>query len=204
MADLMNEQRRYLTARRAECATRPDLNRAQVAEYDKYLALLASSRDAEDYADRIARSGDMFSISQAEQLDRYENLAAVKRTFGDAVGAAAQSSCRDAAAAATSHLDLSNRMQAATPAANAEIAKAQRAVSQVGTLVLAIVQWKVRCTAKKAVAAAAVRDAWQALKALDPGVSWEKLRACPPYRSVIIFDDARLATLEKWFNEAVA
>ena len=204
MADLMSEQKRYLAARRAECATRPELNRAQVAEYDTYLALLASSRDAGDYADRIARSGDMFSISQAEQLDRWENLAAVKRLFGDLAGAAAQTSCRDAAAAASSHMDLYNRMQAATPAANAAVAKAQQAVQHVSTLVQAIVGWKVRCTAKKAVAAAAVRKAWQNLRAVDPGVTWEKVRAYPPYRSVIIFDDARLATLEKWFDEAVA
>lgn len=204
MADVRDDQRRYLAARLAACETRPDLNAHQIAEYRRYLHMLASSADAGDYADRVARSGDMFSIAQAEQLDRYTNTIALKRRFGDEVSARGLAVCLEAARAATGHLDLVEKMQAATKDATEAMNAAHRALNLVATLIPAVVVAHTRSVKNRGAAADAVKKVWADLTEAGPGITWEKLTAYPPYRSIIIFDDARMAALKQWFEEAIA
>ena len=204
MADLLKESKGYLEARLKECETRPELNGSQIAEYKKYLDMVASSKDANEYADKIAFSGDMFSISQAEQLDRYNNMIRLKNAFGDTRSADAMKLCLDAAAASTSHTDLYQKMEAATLKSTELINAAARAREQVSTLIFTIVAFHVSCASKKAAAGQKVKSAWEELKRLDPGITWESMVAYKPYRSIIMFDDGRIEALHTWFKEATA
>ena len=204
MADLLQESKGYLEARLKECETRPELNGSQIAEYKKYLDMVASSKDANEYADKVAFSGDMFSISQAEQLDRYKNMIRLKNAFGDAKSADAMKLCLDAAAASASHTDLYQKMEAATLKSTELMNAAAQAREQVSTLILTIVAFHVSCTSKKAAAKQKVKSAWEALQRLDPGITWESMVAYKPYRSIIMFDDGRIEVLHTWFKEATA
>ncbi len=204
MADIIAAQKRYLEARLKECASAPELNRHQIVEYKKYLQMLASSGDAAEYADKIAISGDMFSIGQAEQLDRYTNLIEVKRRFGDEIGAKGLEACLDAAKSATSHADLYDKMQAATKEASEAAGRAHQALNRVENFIGVLIAAHVRCKKDRADANNAVKRAWADLKAADPAITWEKLTSYRPYRSIIIFDDARMAQLKKYFEEACA
>ncbi len=204
MADLLNESKRYLEARLKECETKPELNRFQIAEYKKYLEMLSSSKDANDYSDKIAFSGDMFSISRAEQLDRYNNMSRLKNAFGDVKSSEAVKICLDAAAASKSHTDLYDKMQTATVKSNESMNVMQQARNQVSTLIQCLITYHICCKSKKASAKKAVKDAWEGLKKLDPEITWDRMTAYPPFRSIMIFDENRMNVLKTWFKEVVS
>lgn len=203
MSDLMNEQKRYLEARLKSCMTKPELNKNQIPEYRKYLDMLASSKDANEYADNIASSGDMFSISQAEQLDCYENLLKIRRLFGDKHGASAEEMRISAARNSTSHMDLYEKMKAASDKASDIINTSRQTVEHVMNLFIALVAYKTGCTARKASKKSAARNIWDKLKSLDPEISFEKLVSYPPYRSVLVFDDERIHNMKAWLQEVL-
>jgi len=203
MVDLMKEQKLYLEARLRECETSSELNKNQIAEYRKYLDLLASSKDADGYADRIAATGDMFTLSQAEQLDHYENSRRIKELFGDEQGAAAEGVRIDAVQHATGHTDLYDKVTATATSANDMIAMSQQAVEQVMNLFTALVIFHTSCAGRKAEKKAGVVSAWNRLKSLDPEITFEKIMSYPPYRSVLPFDDGRLGKMKDWLGEVL-
>ena len=203
MADLMDEQKRYLNARLKECEKSPQLNAFQIAEYKKYLDMLASSKDADEYADKIAFSGDMFSVSQAEQLDRYDNFKKIHKMFGDEKSIAADTMRFDAAKNASSHMDLYEKMTAVTEKASETIQISRRAVENIKTLFTLLVVYRTCCEKSKGAKRGEVAGCWNLLTQIDPDISWEKMLSYTPYRSVLIFNDARLMTMKSWFDEAV-
>ncbi|MBN2159375.1 MAG: hypothetical protein JW807_08255 [Spirochaetes bacterium] len=203
MADLMKEQKQYLEARLRECETAPELNKNQIAEYHNYLELLASSKDAAEYADRVAAAGDMFSVSLAEQADRYENGLKIKELFGDEAGAAAERIMIDAVNKSTGHTELYNAVAGASARRNDMINASRQAVEQVLNLFTALVHYRTACASRKKGKKSDVRAVWDKLKSLDPDVTYEKIVSYPPYRSVLPPGDERLRLMGTWLKEAI-
>ncbi len=203
MTDLVNEQKRYLEARLAECESAPELNGSQIAEYRHYLDMLASSKDAAEYADKIASTGDMFSLSQAEQLDRYGNIRKIKILFGDEKGAAAEQVRIDAVKQSSGHADLYDALSGVSDRVNDIINMSRQAVEQVMNLFTALVFYRTACEARKSGKKADARAIWENLKSIDPDITFEKIISYGPYRAVLPFDDARLRKMEPWLSEVL-
>lgn len=203
MADLMKEQKQYLEARLRECETAPDLNKNQIAEYRRYLEMLASSKDAAAYADAVAFSGDMFSLSQAEQLDRCGNGLNIKNLFGDVKGAEAEQARFEAVKKAACHADLYDAVAGVSDRAGDMIRRSRQAVERVMGLFSALVYYRTACASGKSAKKSEVRAAWNALQELDPGVTFGRIVSYPPYRAVLPFDDERLRLMESWLREAI-
>lgn len=203
MSDLMKEQKLYLEARLRECETKPELNRNQIAEYRNYLDMLASSKNAAEYADAIASSGDMFSLSQAEQLDRYENSQKIKKIFGDEKGASAEQIRIDAVKQSTGHADLYTQISGVSDSVNERISVSRQAVEQVMNLIGALVYYGTACASRKSERKTGVLGVWNNLASMDPDITFDKIISYPPYRSVIPFDDARIRRIESWLKEVL-
>lgn len=203
MVDLVNEQKLYLNARLKECETRPDLNANQIAEYRKYLEMLASSKDAAEYADTIASTGDMFSLSQAEQLDRYENFIKIKRLFGDEKGVSAERIRIEAVKKAAGHADLYTGISGVSEKVNDIIDMSHQAVGQVMNLFIALVYYKRACASRKSDRKTEAQAIWNNLRSIDPDITLDKIISYPPYRSVVPFDDARIRKIGTLLEEVL-
>ena len=76
MSEEIQNAKKYLSGRLAECSGRPDLHRHTVEVYGNYLKTV--SERPQDY---VKEAGDMFAVMQAEQLDRNENYIALYKKF---------------------------------------------------------------------------------------------------------------------------
>ena len=191
--DAVADLTRYLEARLAECLARPDLCAHASAAYRAVLADVRAGKDA----------GDLFALARADSLDRYANLARSHERLGDERKARANQICFDAAERATGHADLVLRLTKANDAAMPLELAANRAGGLVSQLLDAVPLFLTGTPSEKQAAKLRMKTAWQELRTIEPGFTPARIRAYPPYRSRVPFDDARLAQIERAIEQGV-
>ena len=186
------EIRRYLELRLLSCQKLPALHTHQIPAYQQALADL----------DRTGEVGDMFGVARAEALDRYHNLVRIHRTFGADVLLRNAFVNLNAAKASTSYAEMGEQMGATAEQTAAADASFGAAVSSVRSLLEALLEWKLKMDANGDGELHMVRHYANLIRQGDPDFTWQKLMGYGPYRSQIPFDDARLAEIGRWFEQA--
>jgi len=190
---MLAEHLGYLKARLREYEARPDLHKASIAAYRK-LIQLAESRP-QDYE---KEAGDLFEVARAEQIDRASALAGVFQQIHEPEAALAQTQIASALASTTGYTDLVTRAGSIKKTAEPIIeiiGKKRNALYEFFGLLLTA---HLAPDKDKAGFAQATASKWNILRALDPEISWQKIRKHPPYRSMIYYSDQQLDMLERW------
>ncbi len=197
----MQAHKRYLEQRLAQTEARPELHPHQRRALRELLTLARTGIEPLDY---VARTRGLFVLSQAEYRDRHEN----RRRFWSAIGddrlvwVAGQHAA--AAGRATGPEDLPGHLWDAQQATSAVELAALASQAQVSRVVLALWRWGTAGTKRgRLVCRPLVEVTWRHLQANDPGITWERLCATPPYRAQLPFPDARLGRFGAWLEEAV-
>ncbi|MDY0001471.1 MAG: hypothetical protein RBU30_09275 [Polyangia bacterium] len=194
----------YLEANLDLCRARPEVHTHQIAAFERYLEMARSSSSGQDFMAKVKADGDMFEVNRALALDRYSNEASVHRTMGDDRNLRAAFLCKNAAREAAGHLDLNERLTAATAEAEPLRQAARITTGLVRDLCVTLLDWAMQADpGRRAGLLASLRSTWERLLAHDPDCSFEKLRAYPPYRRRIPFSEEKLSRLQGWFEEAL-
>jgi len=205
MDDLTREHVRYLERRLARCWERPDLHRYQIAAYQHLLLLARRAKDWREYDRALERSGGLFSLVQAEHIDRHDNARRRARALQDDVAFDHARRAGEAAAEGTDMETLRRRGTEVEAVAEREREGAAAAREAVGDLLAAIVGFACERRPELRVEhAARVRRIWARITGLDPACTWEKLASYPPYRQRIPFDLPRIAQMRDLFVQAVS
>lgn len=192
---------RYLEHRLSACRAQPGFHGHQIAVYERLLDLARGAVDAGAYY-RALEAGDLtLAAVRAEWLDRYRNAACVYAALGD--------EAQRAAAAARFHAGGQRDFLAAITAVEqqsaAAIAAARASQEALAPMLMSLLDWRIaghedlrrQCLIE-------VRGLWRRIVHGDPGCTWERICAHPPYRARVPFDDAGLALLGAWLAQALA
>ncbi len=187
----------YLAARLSEGDRRPDLHKSIMPVYQAYLKIIRER--PQDYAREI---GDMFAVLRAEQLDRNENFRSLYERLHHAERAGAYAARKRAVEESTGYGDLYANMEDARrrtgPLLKIEDDRRELLQKFMGL----VIAWRVAIPKDRGGARDAALEAWEKLKALDPLLSWARLRSWPPYRTCLYYNDEQFSLLERWFREA--
>lgn len=187
---------RYLAARLAEGSHRPDLHGNINPVYERYLEILRER--PQDYA---REAGDMFAVLRAEQLDRNENFRSLYERLGHAERVEAYEIRKRAVEKSTGYGDLYPNMEEARRGTEPLLSVEDRRRELLQKFLGLMIAWRVVLEKDKSSARTSALQAWEDLKKLDPRLSWERLRAWPPYRACLYYNEEQLSLLERWFGE---
>lgn len=192
---------RYLENRLSACRALPALHSHQIAVYERLLDLARGAADAGAYHRDVEARGLILAVTRAEWLDRYRNAACVYAALGDE----AQRAAAAARFHAGQHPDFLAAITAIEHRSAAGIVAARASQEALAPLLLSLLSWRVAGhDALRRQGLREVHGLWRAIQHGDPGCTWERICAHPPYRSRIPFDDAGLAVLGAWLAEALA
>lgn len=188
----------YLKARIREFETRPDLNRDQLREYKKYLAMATESP-----AGYEKDAGDMFSTMKSQETDRYRSRAEMYKKLNLMEDEEGARLLLEAAASSTGYGDIYVKLEKANDAARDLNKKRNMKIDRLMELMGAIIMMKTAIPKDLTEKKALVREKWKTLKELVPDISWEVLSSSREYRQWLYYDDERMAVLGTWLREAL-
>jgi len=204
MSDVIDESRRYFSARLADCKKSPHLHTEQIKVYNEYLRVIDASRSAEEYRQNLGPLASMFAVARAEQVDKYFNLVRLYQKLGNPDKMQAAKLRYDTAVKAQNHGDLVGLMSSAQTTAAAIDAKGNAKLNLASTLIQCIITYMTEPESpEKNGARAAIYETYTALLQLDPSFSWQSFSSTP-YSYVVFFDAARMARLGQIFAEVKA
>lgn len=192
---------RYLEHNLAACRARPELHRHQTEAYERLLDVARSAPDAAGYHRELAARGLTLAAMRAEWLDRYHAAACVHRALGDEAQ-------RRAAAArfhAGRHSDFLAAITRAEQQTAARTAAARASQDALAPLLMTLLDWRLEeRDAPRRRRLRELHGLWGVIQENDPGCTWERICAYPPYRHRVPFDSAGLALLGEWLARALA
>ncbi len=199
MGDEIKDAEKYLVARLAECQGRPDLHKNTMAVYNNYIKVIR-----ERPGDYVKEAGDMFAVMRAEQLDRNEAFAMLYEKFGQDERVQAYDARAEAVKQASGYGDFHLKLGAARKATDELVNMEYKKRDLLAELCRCIVAWKVAIPSDRGTLKANAVGFWNSLRAYDSELSWDKLKAHPPYRNSVYYNNGQFALLEKWFRELSA
>lgn len=204
MADALDESRRYFEARLTDCRHAPHLHSEQIRIYEQYLGIIAQSRDAADYAQKLGPLASMFAVARAEQMDKYGNLVRLYQKLGNPDKLKAALDRYETAKKAQNHGDLVGLMTTAQDAAAVTENKGNEKLNLAMTLLQCVVAYAAYPAEQdRSGKAAGILETYTALLNLDPTFNWQSY-AQTPYAYIVFFDAARMQRLGQIFEKVKA
>ncbi len=204
MADVLLESRQYFAARLADCRHAPHLHTEQIKVYEQYLSIIAQSRDAGDYAQKLGSLASMFAVARAEQMDKYGNLVRLYQKLGNPDKLKAALDRFETAKKAQNHGDLVGLMTAAQDAASVTEGRGNEKLNLAVTLLQCVVAYAAYPAEQdRSGKVAGILETYTALLQLDPTFSWQSYTQTP-YAYVVFFDAARMQRLGQIFEQVKA
>lgn len=100
----------YLKLRISKLKQNPQWNQEQILAYEKVLQLASSAESYEDYISKLGDDSDLFSLAQAEQLDRYRSMQSLYGKFGLVENAEVYKKRFEIASKSKSYADLATKL----------------------------------------------------------------------------------------------
>lgn len=204
MPDVLVESRQYFEVRLADCRHAPHLHTEQIKVYEQYLAIVAQSRDAGDYAQKLGPLASMFAVARAEQMDKYGNLVRLYQKLGNPDKLKAALDRFETAKKAQNHGDLVGLMTKAQDDAAVTENRGNEKLGLASTLLQCVVAYAAYPAEQdRSGKIAGILETYTALLQLDPTFSWQSY-AQTPYAYVVFFDAARMQRLGQIFEQLKA
>ncbi|TGL59192.1 hypothetical protein EHQ58_09795 [Leptospira ognonensis] len=162
----------YLELRISKLKQNPEKNQKQIQAYEKVLQVATTSTSYEEYIVELGEDADLFSLAQAEQIDRYRSMQGLYEKFGLAENAEVYKKRLEIASKSKSYADLATKLPQTLSLSSENLATEK--INQ--SVILLQLLFQVNTFAKETSRKAKAKQAHETLlnlKALDESFSFD-------------------------------
>lgn len=184
----------YLTKRLSETDARPELHLNLRLLYQKYLSLV------EHYPESLTRlTLNVFPILKAEKFDRHRAYMDLYRRLENKEGENIHRQILEKLKAVTNFQDIKRLKRLGSEDFDWHDERRKTLFE----LCSHLVDYKRAATSEQGELKMRVKQIWQKFKALDPDISWQRIREYSPYRYCLYYDEVKFKILGETLEEAL-